>query len=151
MNGYAQLGYCGQTVRDLLRAFTARGTDALYPFRSGPAPDLAHRARVADELKRMLAEDRTWTSRQLSRALAEHGISLGPRQVRRHLRRIKAGYRRTASSLKHKQDPAKAERAGRVLENLKAKADWPCITSTSVASPRHCLSATVGRCRSSGS
>ncbi len=35
---------------------------------------------------------------------------------------MKAGYRRTASTLKHKQDPAKAERAGKVLANLKAKA-----------------------------
>ena len=55
-------------------------------------------------------------------ALAERGIALGPRQVRRYLKRLKAGYRRTASTLKHKQDPAKAERAGRVLDNLKAKA-----------------------------
>jgi transposase len=118
----AHLGYCGQTVRDRLRAFLARGLDALYPFRPGPAPDLAHRDRVAEELTRLLTEDRTWTSRQLSQALAERGIALGPRQVRRHLRRIKAGYRRTAATLKHKQDPAKAERAGRILDNLKAKA-----------------------------
>src|SRR6478672_12578222 len=116
------LGYCGQTVRDLLRAFLARGLDALHPFRPGPAPDIAHRDRVAEELARSLAEDRTWTSRQLSRALAERGIALGARQIRRHLKRIKAGYRRTASSLKHKQDPAKAERAGRILDNLKSKA-----------------------------
>jgi putative transposase len=116
------LGYCGQTVRDLLRAFLARGLDALYPFRSGPAPDIAHRDRLAEELTRLLTEERTWTSRQLSEALAERGIPLGARQVRRHLKRIRAGYRRTASTLKHKQDPAKAERAGRVLNNLKAKA-----------------------------
>ena len=32
------LGYCGQTVRDLLRAFLARGLESLYPFRSGPPP-----------------------------------------------------------------------------------------------------------------
>ena len=118
----AHLGYCGQTVRDLLRAFLARGLDALYPLRSGPAPDIARRDRVAQELTRLLGEERTWTSRQLSQALAERGIALGPRQVRRHLRRIQAGYRRTASTLKHKQDPAKAERAGRILNNLKAKA-----------------------------
>ena len=118
----AHLGYCGQTVRDLLRAFLARGTDALRPFRSGPPPDAARRDQVTDELKRLLAEDRTWTSRQLAEALAERGISLGPRQVRRHLKRMKAGYRRTAPTLKHKQDPAKAERAGKVLGNLKAKA-----------------------------
>jgi transposase len=118
----AHLGYCGQTVRDLLRSFMARGLDALHPFRSGPAPDLAHRDRVAAELRRLLAEDRTWTSRQLAHALAERGIELGARQVRRSLKRIDAGWRRTATSLKHKQDPAEAERAGRVLANLKSKA-----------------------------
>ena len=116
------LGYCGQTVRDLLRAFLARGLEALQAFRSGPPPDIAHRDHIDEELRRLLAEDRTWTSRQLAGALAERGISLGARQVRRHLKRLGAGYRRTASTLKHKQDPAKAERAGRVLKNLKAKA-----------------------------
>src|SRR4051794_24455254 len=64
----AHLGYCGQTVRDLLRAFLARGTDALHAFRTGLGPDLEHRDRVAGELKRLLAEDRTWTSRQLAGA-----------------------------------------------------------------------------------
>jgi transposase len=116
------LGYCGQTVRDVLRAFLARGTAALYPFRTGPGPDDDRRGRVADELRRLLGEDRTWTSRQLAVALAERGIGLGDRQVRRHLKRLGAAYRRTAWTLKHKQDPAKAERAGRILENLKAKA-----------------------------
>jgi putative transposase len=118
----AHLGHCGQTVRDTLKRFLARGTDALHPRRPGPAPDAARRDRVAEELRRYLAEDRTWTSRQLAEALADRGIELGPRQVRRYLKRMKAGYRRTASTLKHKQDPAKAERAGKVLANLKAKA-----------------------------
>jgi putative transposase len=118
----AHLGCHPQTVRDLLRAFAARGTAALYPFRSGPAPDAERRGRVDDALRELLGEDRTWTSRQLSQALSGRGIALGPRQVRRHLKRLGAGYRRTASTLKHKQDPAEAERAGRVLANLKAKA-----------------------------
>ena len=118
----AHLGYCGQTVRDLLRDFLRRRTEALHPRRTGPAPDTARRDRVAEALRRALAEDRTWTSRQLNAALAEQGIALGPREVRRHLKRLKAGWRRTASTLKHKQDPAKAERAGRVLANLKARA-----------------------------
>ncbi|SIO58896.1 Transposase [Singulisphaera sp. GP187] len=117
------LGVCGQTVRDVLRAFLARGLEALYPFRSGPAPNLANRDRVADELRRLLAEERTWTSRQLSQALAEQGIVLGSKQVRRHLKRIQASYHRTAWTLKHKQDPVKVERAGHILDNLKAKAD----------------------------
>ena len=118
----AHLGCHPQTVRDLLRAFAARGTVALQPFRSGPAPDAERRGRVDDTLRELLGEDRTWTSRQLSQALSERGIALGPRQVRRSLKRLGAGYRRTAQTLKHKQDPAKAETAGRVLANLKAKA-----------------------------
>ena len=43
----AHLGYCAQTVRDLLRDFLARGTDALVPCRTGPAPDVDRRDRVA--------------------------------------------------------------------------------------------------------
>jgi transposase len=118
----AHLDHCGQTVRDLLKGFLARGLDALHPRRTGPAPDAARRDRVAEELRRSLADERTWSSGQLAEALAARGIEMGPRQVRRHLKRIKAGYRRTASTLDHKQDPAKAERAGKVLSNLKAKA-----------------------------
>ena len=119
----AHLGYCGQTVRDLLRDFLARGTEALYPFRTGPGP---RRRRVATGSPRSCGGCSPRTAPgpagSSAEALAERGIALGPRQVRRHLKRIEAGYRRTASTLKHKQDPAKAERAGRVLANLKAKA-----------------------------
>lgn len=116
------LGSHPQTVRDLLRAFLARGAAALRPSRSGPAPDVERRDRIADALRELLAQRRTWTSGQLSRALADRAIALGPRQVRRHLKRIDARYRRTASTLKHKQDPARAARARRVLANLKSKA-----------------------------
>ena len=116
------LGYHPQTVRDLLRAFLARGTPAVRPLRSGPAPDAEHRDRVTAALRDLLRQGRTWTSGQLSRALAGHGIDLGARQVRRYLKRMGARYRRTGQTLRHKQDPTKAERAGRVLGNLKAKA-----------------------------
>jgi transposase len=116
------LDYHPQTVRDLLRAFLARGTAALYPFRCGPAPDADRRDRITAALRELLARRRTWTSGQLSHALADQGIDLGARQVRRHLRRMGARYRRTAQTLRHKQDPARAERARRVLRNLKARA-----------------------------
>jgi putative transposase len=118
----SHLGCHPQTVRDALRADLARGIAALRPFRSGPAPDVEHRDRIDAALREFLVKARAWTSRQLGEALAGRGIALGPRQVRRHLRRIGSRYRRTASTLKHKQDPAKAERAGRVLANLKARA-----------------------------
>lgn len=116
------LGYHPHTVRQRLRDFRERGTAALTPRRTGPAPDAGRFARVTMALRQLLAEDRTWTSRQLAAALAEHGIALGPRQVRRYLKQLGARYRRTASTLKHKQDPDKAARAGRVLAHLKAKA-----------------------------
>jgi putative transposase len=116
------LGCHPQTARDLLRAFAARGIAALYPFRSGPAPDARRLEEVTGALRELLGQRRTWTSRQLSEALAGRGIALGPRQVRRYLKRTGGRYRRTASTSKHKQDPAKAERARKVLANLKAHA-----------------------------
>jgi putative transposase len=118
----AHLGYCAHTLRGILKDFQARGTDALFPRRTGPAPDLARRGLVADSLSRLLAQDRTWTSSQLSEGLIESGIALGPRQVRRHLAALKAGYRRTATTVAHKQDPAKAARAAKVLRGLKERA-----------------------------
>src|SRR5262249_7170804 len=104
------------------RASRARGPAALPRRRPGPAPDLGRRDEVARALTELLGEGRTWTSRQLSQALAGRGIAIGPRQTRRYLKRLKAGYRRTSNTLKHKQDPAEAERAGRVLASLRRKA-----------------------------
>jgi transposase len=116
------LGYCGHTVRGILRDFNARGTAALYPGKPGPAPDTAKREQVTGHLRQFLGEDRTWTAGQLAEALRPHGVRLGPRQVRRYLRGLQAGYRRTASTLEHKQDPAKVARARQVLAGLMAKA-----------------------------
>jgi transposase len=117
----AHLGYCAHTVRGLLKDFAARGTDALYPRPTGPAPDTARRQQVTDALRQRLAEDRTWTSRQLSASLTDRGIAIGSRQVRRYLTRLAAGYRRTATTVAHKQDPAKVARAAKVLGGLKKK------------------------------
>ena len=118
----AHLGYCGHTVRGILRDFNDRGVPALYPKKTGPAPDAAKREQVADRLRQLLGEDRTWTAGQLADALHPHGVRLGPRQVRRYLRVLRAGYRRTASTLEHKQNPAKVARAEQVLGGLAAKA-----------------------------
>src|SRR5438270_8204997 len=89
----SHLGYCGHTARGILRDFLGRGTPALYPPRkTGPAPDAAKRGRVTGRLRQLLGEDRTWTAGQLAGALHPHGIRLGPRQVRRYLRLLRAGY-----------------------------------------------------------
>src|SRR5262249_21987225 len=77
------LAYHAQTVRDLLRAFLARGPAALHPFRSGPTPDTERFDQVATALRDLLRQPRTWTSRQLSRALAARGIPLRPPPPRR--------------------------------------------------------------------
>src|SRR5262249_58576287 len=85
-------------------------------------PDQARRDRITGLLAELLGQERTWTSAQLGEALRPHGIVLGTRQVRRYLKLLKAGYRRTASTLRHKQDPAKVARATTVLGGVQKKA-----------------------------
>jgi transposase len=115
------LGYCVQTVRGVLKGFLARGESALHPSRTGPPPNLGRRSHVEGLLRALLGEPRTWTSRQLAAALGDRGVALSARQVRRYLAGIGAGWRRTADTLRHKQDPARVARARRVLDSLKKK------------------------------
>jgi putative transposase len=117
----AHLGSCTATVRGLLKEFLARGTAALFPRRTGPPPDVQRRQQVTCALTELLGQERTWTSRQLAAALTERGIELSARQVRRYLGMMGAGWRRTANSLRHKQDPAQVAQAARVLDHLKKK------------------------------
>jgi transposase len=119
----AHLGYGYRTVLNVLHDFRDRGRDALFLRRRGPAPDVARRAHVTSLLRVLLGQDRTWTSAQLAEALRDHGVTLSLRQVRRYLRGMQSRYRRTASTVKHKQDPAKAARAEAVLGNLIARAE----------------------------
>ena len=93
----------------------------MFPRRTGPPPDTRRRQQVTEALTELLDQERTWTSRQLAAALAERGIALSARQVRRYLGMLKAGWRRTTNSLRHKQDPERIARAKRVLNNLKKK------------------------------
>src|SRR5215468_8825035 len=111
------------TARKALRLFLQHGAAGFARQRPGPPPDQARRDRVTSLLADLLGQERTWTSAQLAEALRPHGIHLGTRQVRRYLKLLKAGYRRTASTLAHKQDPARVERARRVLEGVKKKAE----------------------------
>jgi len=102
---------------------------------------------VTGILTELLEKQRTWTSRQLAAALAERGIALGARQVRRYLGMLNAGWQRTAHSLRHKQDPAKVARAEGVLDSLEKKrrpAAWSSTTSTSAASRPRCRRRIVG-------
>jgi transposase len=125
------------TVRQALKRFATEGTASLPWRRPGPPKDEGRRLQVCSALDRLLDQDRTWTAAQLAEALRSEGIALSARQTRKYLKLLGAGWRRTVSTLKHKQDPARAERAGRVLANLKKSppkggSAWP--TSTSAAS-----------------
>ena len=114
------LGHHPHTVRSTLKGFRDRGTAALYPDRPGPEPDHARRAVVTGKLTELLGQERTWTSQQLADALAPD-VRIGRRQTRRYLALLKAGYRRTAQTVGHKQDPNRVERAKTVLARLKKK------------------------------
>jgi putative transposase len=114
------LGRHPHTVRAALKAYAAQGTQAFFPDTPGPDPDHDRRAKVTGRLSALLGQDRTWTSRQLAEALGPD-IGIGHRQTRRYLALLKAGYRRSAQTVGHKQDPQKVERAVRVLDGLKKK------------------------------
>jgi hypothetical protein len=114
----AHLNRHSHTVRAALKGYAARGTAAFHPDAPGPDPDHARRAAVTGKLAELLAQDRTWTARQLADAL---DAGIGHRQTRRYLGLLNAGYRRTAQTVAHKQDPAKVVRAEGVLDGLKKK------------------------------
>jgi putative transposase len=131
------LGCHPATVRQAIKRFAADGAASLRWRRPGPPKDEGRRRQVCSTLDRLLGQDRTWTAAQLAAALRPVGIALSARQTRKYLKLLGARWRRTVSTLKHKQDPARAERAGRVLANLK-KRPMPAVcgspTSTSAAS-----------------
>ena len=134
----AHLGCNPVTVRRLLKRFPATGVAGLRRKAPGPPPDTARREQVEAALGTLLDRDRTWTAAQLAAALGDElGIALSARQTRKYLGRI-AAWRRTVRTLRHKQEPAKAERAKQVLGSLKKRpppAGSGSSTSTSAASP----------------
>jgi hypothetical protein len=74
---------------------------------------------VTAALDRLLGQDRTWTAAQLAEVLATEGIELSTRQTRKYLKWMDARWRRTVTTLKHKQDPARVDQAERTLATLK--------------------------------
>lgn len=113
------LGYHPHTVRAALHRFQARGLVGLAPDPPGPAPNTSRREQVTAALGQLLDQERTWTAAQLTAALREQGIALSVRQVRKYLARLRARWRRTVRTLKHKQDPRRAARAQQTLGALK--------------------------------
>lgn len=110
---------CQATVRRLFHRFTAEDVGSLRRQHPGPAPDLARRTQVSQALTHLLAQDRTWTAAQLAAALHEEAIHLSARQVRRYLQGMHARWRRTARTLRHKQNPERVAQAKVDLAALK--------------------------------
>jgi putative transposase len=98
-------------VRYWIKRFLARGFEALpdQPHLGQPsALTQAMLEALASELQRT---HRTWTAQQIADWLAEkYGLRLTPDYLGRRLKRAKLSYKRTARSLKHKQDPEQVER-----------------------------------------
>ena len=115
------LGYHAVTVRAVLKRFQQAGAASLRRGRPGPPPDMARRAQVTAALDQLLGQDRTWTAAQLATALRDHGITLSTRQTRKYLGRMGARWRRTARTLRHKQDPERVAQATAELAALKKK------------------------------
>jgi putative transposase len=130
------LGYHPVTVRAVLVRFPTTGVAGLYRRRPGPPPDLTRRAQITTALDALLGQDRTWTAGQLATALGDQGIALSTRQTRKYLGQLGARWRRTARTLRHKQDPDRVAQATADLDDLKKKplrARSACCISTSAA------------------
>jgi transposase len=115
----AHLAFHPHTVRAVLRRMQERGLAGLAADPPGPAPDRAGREAAEQALGRLLDQERTWTARQLAAAVTAAGPPLSVRQVRRHLGRMRAHWRRTVRTLDHKQDPARVATAQQTLAALK--------------------------------
>lgn len=116
------LGCCPATVRRFLHAFHARGLAAVRRQRPGPPPDSDRRRQVTEALSALLTQARTWTAQQLATVLQEQGIHLSARQLRRHLQMLRARWRRTARTQRHKRDPARVAVAQECLAARKQRA-----------------------------
>jgi len=101
-----------ETVRPWIKAFLARGFDALadqpHPGqRSKLTPAIEEAIRT--ELRR---DARTWTAAQLATWVAEQfGVCLSAAELGRRLKRAGIIYKRASRSLKQKQNPADVEAA----------------------------------------
>ncbi len=115
------LNYHAKTVRLVLRRYQEQGLASLRYRCPGPPPDKARREQVTSALDQLLSQNRTWTAGQLAEALAGFSIHLSARQTLKYLAWMKARWRRTARTLRHKQDPARVEHARAQLDSLKKK------------------------------
>jgi transposase len=113
----AHVERCERTVRRWLEAYRTGGDEGLTPQR--PGPEAADQSELAEALRGLLEQPRTWTLRQLGEALAAAGRPTSRYQVRAALARLGARWVRTHHTLSHRQDPAAVSAAKEALETLK--------------------------------
>jgi transposase len=136
------LGYCAPTVRTTLKRFRAEGVSSIRKSTPGPPPDTARRRQVTEALDSLLGQDRTWTAAQLATALGEQGIALSTRQTRKYLVRMGARWRRTVTTLRHKQNAERVAQATVTLASLKKK---PPLAASGLPISMSAASAPVSR------
>ncbi len=134
----AHFGCCEATVRRWLHQFTAEGLQFLRHRQRGLGPDVARRQAVHQALTGLLSQKRTWTVVQLAEALAERGLVMKPRTVRKYLKLMGARYRRTTATMRPRQDPARVVSDQTELDNPNQKpapGTWTSSASTRPAAP----------------
>lgn len=116
------LGMSEKRVRHWIKTFLAKGFDALTdrppigrPSRLTPAIGAA----VRQELEK---GDRTWTAPQLAAWIEQQfGVGVSAAHLRRFRRRWQLSWKRTARSLKHKQQPEEVVAKKKELAALEKK------------------------------
>lgn len=102
-------GYLRQSdmrVRYWVKQFLASGFDGLPD-----QPHVGQQSRLTPVLVQAIRQEiersqRSWTAVQIAAWLAaEHGVRLTPDHLGRRLKQARLSYKRTARSLRHKQDP----------------------------------------------
>lgn len=95
-----------ETVRPWIKAFLARGFDALAD-QPHPGQQSALTSAMEEAIRAELRRDaQTWTAAQLATWVAQQfGVCLSPAQLGRRLKRAEIVYKRASRSLKHKQNP----------------------------------------------
>jgi transposase len=109
----AHLPICEPRVRYWIKAFLARGFDAL-PDRPHPGQRSSLTPSIEEAIRReLLQADRTWTASQLAEWVTERfGVRVTPDYLSRRLKRARIAWKRTSRTLKHKQDSAEVKKKG---------------------------------------
>ena len=116
------LGAHEQTVRAWIKAFLAKGFDALTNKPRGGDQSAVTPTMLEAACAEVAKGRRTWSAREIADWIAEqYGVRISPGRMRVHLKRAKLSYQRTSRSLRHKQQPEEVAERKAQLEVLEKK------------------------------